>query len=109
MKPIPNKTYDNPLPPYSNMRNGDKLCSAHDIIVKVLDKQDRKLDEMDAKLDQLLTDKAIKDKELQDQTIKDNRAWGTRDKIITGVTIGVIVLLLGFIIEFNWKTFVLGI
>jgi len=50
----------------------------------------------------------IKQAVLQDEKNKD-RKWSRKDKIITGVTVGIIIFLITFFIEFNWKTFILGI
>ena len=100
------------LPPYTNYTNytnGAKVCSAHEIMIKVLDKQDRKLDEIDGKLDTLLQEKAIRDKAERDHEKEDDRSWSRRDKILTTIIGGTLLTLIALIIEFNWKTFILGI
>ena len=63
MTPNPNKPTGNELPVYNNLTNGNRVCSAHELMIKVLDKQDRKLDILDDKLDQLLQDKAVESTE----------------------------------------------
>ena len=57
-------------------RNGANLCSAHEILIKVLDRQDKKLDEMDNKLDQLMINEGIdEDKTMTRDKWKD-RGYG---------------------------------
>jgi hypothetical protein len=75
----PNSSQSQP-PKYKDMtqvyRNGANLCSAHEILIKVLDRQDKKLDEMDNKLDQLMINEGIdEDKNMTRDKWKD-RAYG---------------------------------
>ena len=73
------------------------------------DKLDNEIQAIKTDISGMKTDIALIKQAVVVEEKQDDRRWSTRDKIITGIVVGVAVLLVSFFITFLWKTFTLGI
>lgn len=73
------------------------------------DKLDNEIQAIKTDISGMKTDIALIKQAVVVEEKQDDRHWSTRDKIITGIVVGVTVLLVSFFITFLWKTFTLGI
>lgn len=105
MKSKANKTSTKSVPIYENvedpdnLRNGNKVCSAHSLLIQMIQSNNNKLDEIDGKVDQLLIDKAIEDKEASNAEKESNKKNRWKEIKIAAFYTGIGGIIAGIMIK----------
>jgi Fe2+ transport system protein B len=88
--------------------NGNTTITMRDMKKKD-DKLEERITNIESDISEMKTGIAVIKTAVTGEEKKKDRKWNTRDKIVTGVIVGVAVLLVSFFITFLWKTFTPGI